>query len=103
VFSFLSGWVQRKRPEFYFGRREVPRLEADIAEAQAEWWQQGKLLRDCQRSGRWFRNTNACLQPFRCPYSEVCFTGADPARSLPNGFYIAEDIHPELTQERRVS
>jgi RecB family exonuclease len=92
------------RPEFYFGRREIPRLEADITEAQAEWWQQGKLLRDCQNSGRWFRNTNACLQPFRCTYAEICFAGADPTVSLPTNFKLVENVHPELIQEeRRVS
>lgn len=88
------------RPEFYFGRREIPRLEADMAEAQAEWWQQAKMLRDCQKTNGWFRNTNSCLQPFRCTYAEVCFTGADPSVSVPAGFKIVENVHPELVQEK---
>jgi RecB family exonuclease len=84
------------RPEFYFARREIPRLEADLTEAQAEWWQQAHLLRDCQRSGRWFRNTSSCLQPYRCPYTEICFAGAHPEDSVPSGFVQTDNIHPEL-------
>jgi len=92
------------RPEFYFQRREIPRLESDLAEAQAEWWQQAKLLRDCQKTGRWFRNTNACLHPFRCQYCEICLTGADTSVSVPSGFHVVDNVHPELSeQERRVS
>jgi RecB family exonuclease len=86
------------RPEFYFARKEIPRLEADLAEAQAEWWQQAQMLRECQRTGRWFRNTQSCLQPFRCEFTEVCFTGARPEESLPPGFTLASTVHPELTK-----
>ncbi len=86
------------RPEFYFARREIPRLESDLADAQAEWWQQAQLLRDCQRTGRWFRNTASCLQPFRCPFTEICFTGARPEQSLPAGFVRVENVHPELME-----
>lgn len=87
------------RPEFYFARREIPRLEADLTEAQAEWWQQAQLLRDCQRSGRWFRNTASCLQPFHCPFTEICFSGANPEQSLPAGFVRVDNIHPELERK----
>jgi hypothetical protein len=87
------------RPEFYFARKEIPRLEADLAEAQAEWWQQAHLLRECQRTGRWFRNTQSCLQPFRCEYCEICFTGARPEESIPTGFRRVENVHPELRGE----
>lgn len=86
------------RPDFYFARREIPRLESDLAEAQAEWWQQAQLLRDCQRTGRWFRNTASCLQPYRCPFTELCFTGTHPEQSLPAGFVRVENVHPELTE-----
>ena len=84
------------RPDFYFARREIPRLDSDLAEAQAERWQQAQLLRDCQRLKRWFRNTGACLHPYRCPYTEICFTGAKPEQSLPLGFVRIENVHPEL-------
>ena len=89
------------RPDFYFARREIPRLEADLAEAQAEWWQQAQLLRDCHRTGRWFRNTASCLQPYRCPFTEICFTGAHPEQSLPAGFVRVNNIHPELCERNK--
>lgn len=85
-----------ERPDFYFARREIARLEADIQEAQAEWWQQAQMLRDCTRLGRWFRNTNSCLHPYRCEFAELCFSGARPEEALPPGFKRVENLHPEL-------
>ena len=40
------------RRDFYFQRREIPRLESDLLEFQQELWDQGKLIRDCQINKR---------------------------------------------------
>lgn len=85
------------RPDFYFARKEIPRLESDLEEFRAELWQQGRLLRECQLSGRWYRNTNQCLHPFRCPFADLCFSGVsvDP-NNPPDGFVRVTNLHPEL-------
>ena len=84
------------RPDFYFARREIPRLAADIEEFRAELWQTQQMLRDCQRGGRWFRNTAACLSPYKCDYFELCANGIDPSVDVPSGFVRVSNVHPEL-------
>ena len=84
------------RPEFYFARQEVPRLDTDLKEFEVELWQTAKLLRECQRNGYWFRNTSACTHPFPCAYRDFCFNGIDPHGDLPPGFVRVSDVHPEL-------
>lgn len=84
------------RPHYYFQRREIPRLDADITEAKKELWHTQKILRECQRGNYWPRNTHACLKPFRCPYTDICFNGINPEHSLPDGFVRLQDVHPEL-------
>ena len=86
------------RPDWYYARREIPRLPSEIDEYRAELWQVQGLLRDCQRKGRWFRNTGAC-RAFggRCAYFDICTGPHDPAREVPPGFVVRPDRHPELT------
>jgi len=87
-----------ERPDFYFQRREVPRLEDDLEEFRLECWQQAKLLSDCRRWGRWFRNVGRSTCPF-CEYANLCLQSitVEPGVS-PAGFEIVEDVHPELME-----
>jgi len=89
-----------QRPEWYFARQEIPRLDADIQEFAVELWQQQKQLSDCKRMGRWFRNTNACLHPYRCEFFEICSNGIDPSVTLPDGYIQKACKHPELKGEQ---
>ena len=86
-----------ERPDFYFARREIPRLEADLDEFRVELWQQARSIHECQKSGVWPRNTDSCLQPFPCEYRQICFDGlrAD-ADTIPLGFKRVNSVHPEL-------
>ena len=91
-----------ERPDYYFARREVPRLESDIEEHRFELWQMQGLLRECQKHGRWPRNTRACIGFGRCQYFDLCTGGfdikafqADPG-VLPEGFKVVENVHQEL-------
>lgn len=90
----------RERPEFYFARREIPRLDADLLEHAAELWQIQQTIREAQKSGRWFRNTGACLMMGRCEYLDICHQGLDVASgTLPSGFRRVTNIHEELAEE----
>ena len=86
-----------ERPEFYFARDEVPRLQSDIEEFQQELWDQSKVLNECQKNGFWYRNTNACLHPFRCEYFDICHMDFKEGDPLPEGFVRAERQHEELS------
>ena len=82
-------------PSAFYARIEVPRLEAELLEAQRDLWQLAQRLREDVRLKRAPRNPDACTAYGRvCPFFDVC-TGmaslADPAR-----FTRLTDVHPEL-------
>lgn len=87
-----------ERPEFYFARREVPRLEDELDDFRAELWQQARAHADCVRHGRWFRNVTQ-MNCAGCEFSQLCLHGVtvDP-RNPPVGFVRLDEVHPELTQ-----
>jgi hypothetical protein len=87
-----------ERPDFYFQRREVPRLEDDLDEFRLECWQQAKLLTDCRRWGRWFRNVGRNTCSF-CEYSRLCLQSitVNP-EAPPDGFEFVDNVHPELME-----
>lgn len=84
------------RPDFYFARMEIPRLAADIEEFRVELWQIAEQVRESRAASRWFRNTDACLRPYRCEFFEPCMAGAYPLTETPQGFVRLENVHPEL-------
>ena len=87
------------RPDYYFARREIPRLQADLEEARYELWQWGKILRDCRRHGRWPRNTGACRGFGRCSCWDLCTGGFEPESGIiPAGWKQVENIHQELEE-----
>lgn len=64
-------------PEKFFAWCEVPRLEGEIEEAQADLWQTALALREAQRSGRFPRNPNACFMfHSECDFFDVCTKAA---------------------------
>lgn len=87
-----------ERPEFYYARQEIPRLDADLTEFQQELWDIQQSLRSYQKRGVWFRNTAACTIMGTCPYFEPCCSGYRPDGTLPAGYKLLSDVNPELTK-----
>ena len=87
-------------PDRYFARREVSRPKAELDLFQHELWQMQQVIREAQRSGYWFRNTNACINPLsRCEFHEVlCDMDIDAETPLPMGWERVDNIHPELEE-----
>lgn len=84
------------RPDYYYQRREVPRLEDELREFQRELWQQACALRESMRHNRWYRNVSKMTCGF-CEFSELCFNNACiDINSPPSGFMFLPDAHPEL-------
>lgn len=84
-----------ERPDFYYGRREIPRLEQDLATFRFELWDIAKDIRQAQLGNRWYRNMGTnCDQ---CDPSEICY-GFVPwdGESVPAGFQRLDDPNPEL-------
>ncbi len=87
-----------ERPDYYFQRREVPRLEDDLQAFRLECWQQAQMLSDCRRWGRWFRNVGRNTCSF-CEYSRLCLQSITvDLEAPPGGFEIVSDVHPELSE-----
>lgn len=87
-----------ERPDYYFARREVPRLEDELAEFRLELWQQSQQLRDAQRADRWFRNVGKMTCDY-CPFSQLCLNSVQVnVDAPPSGYEVLADVHPELFQ-----
>lgn len=85
-----------QRPDFYFARREIPRLESDLQEFAEEVWQQGQQLHNSRRRGLWFRNVGP-MTCRHCSYKEICLQNVPVDSSRPpSGFVILSNPHPEL-------
>lgn len=85
-----------ERPEHYFARIEIARLEADLDECRAELWDQSQALREAQRAGRWYRNPNNCFATFTCEFVPICQMSALDVIT-PAGFVRQLSVHPELS------
>lgn len=88
-----------QRPDFYYARREIPRLTSDLEEFESEAVMQSIQLRQSQNKNLWFRNVSA-MTCRNCPYSAPCLQGVQCSReNVPSGFTITDDVHPELKKE----
>lgn len=82
------------RPDHYYARVEIPRLDKDLAEYEVELWDIAKTIRDAQMNDRHYRTCNKNTCGF-CPWFSLCTSGYD-INHLPEEFEIVYNIHPEL-------
>ena len=83
-----------KRPEYYFARREIVRMEDELSEYLQDMWQVGQSIRGCQLSKRWYKNVGACDRYGRCPYFYVCTKCASIEDD--SMFVTVDNTNPEL-------
>ncbi len=83
------------KPDHYFARIEIARLDQDLEECRRDLWIQQQTIRACQRADGWYRNPGACFEPFACDYLAVC-QHRDLDTQTPVGFVRSDSIHPEL-------
>lgn len=87
------------RPDYYYARVEIPRLDADLDEYRFELWDIQKTIRDAQLNNRWYRTVdrNTCQY---CSYFNICADNVaiNPDGSgLPDGMkFLGRQPHPEL-------
>lgn len=92
-----------ERPDFYYQRVEIPRMDADLREYEEELWEIQKVYRDAQLNNRWFRTVNKNTCGF-CPVFQLCSNREfDPDGELPIGFVRVNDVNPELSLNREES
>lgn len=83
-----------ERPEFYYARGKVVRLEAETEEAAADNWQTAGQMREAKRLSIYPRNPDSCISWSReCDYLNVCAKLADIEDPV---LYKHEPAHVEL-------
>lgn len=69
----LSNDCIQVRPEWYFQRRQVPRLDHEIVEHADELWGHSQDILAARRAERWPRNSGACmLYGSPCKFLGIC-------------------------------
>lgn len=86
------------RPDFYYSRREIPRLDVDLDGFAQELWDTAATIREARNHGRHYRNSGACTGFGTCEYLSHCLVGITRERP-PAGFEAINNIHPELESE----
>lgn len=83
-----------ERPEFYYQRREIARLDKDLEEYARELWDIQRDMRDAEINNKHYRTINRETCQF-CSYFGMCVAnrGAD---DLPEGFVVIGNVNPEL-------
>lgn len=90
----LADDCRNVRPDFYFQRRKVPRLDKEIYEYGVELWGHAADIREARKTGRHPRNSGACFTyGTPCRYLGIC-SGYDTPDS--ERWTKAEWVHPEL-------
>lgn len=76
------------RYDHYFQRREVPRLDSDLADAQREIFEMDRIFHFCRSNDYWPRNTASCVGFGTCSMFNLCSAGYKPGEALPEGFHF---------------
>jgi len=90
------------RPDYYYQRREIPRLEDDMIAFQCELWQQSKVLLEAAKHHWHFRSVDKFTCGF-CAYRAPCLSGAYEPDSVdpetpPSGFVRLDMDNPEIAR-----
>lgn len=86
-----------ERPERYYQRGDVLRLQDEVTEAQWELWQTARSIRDAQLADRHPRYPDACFRFNRaCEFFDVC-TGSASLDDV-SRFVREDDPHTELRE-----
>lgn len=90
----LSHDCTSERPQWYFQRRPVPRLDHEIVEHAEELWGHSQEILTARREQRWPRNSGACmLYNTPCKFLGIC-SGHDTPES--DKWRRKNTVHAEL-------
>jgi len=90
----LADDLVNQRPQRFFQRRAVPRLDHQIAEHAREVWMHAQNIITARRENRWPRNSKACMLYGRpCKFLGIC-SGQDSEDS--ERWTRKKQVHAEL-------
>lgn len=92
--------ITEVRPQYYFERAEIFRTDDQLDAYVEDVWNIGEAIKAAHASlPAPYRNPGACLQPFRCPFLNICDGSErfhDDNAEVPAGFIRIDTQHPEL-------
>lgn len=84
----------KERPQWYFQRRPVPRLDSELLEYAGELWDHGQEILATRNNGRNVRNSGACMMyGSPCKFLGIC-SGYDTPDS--DKWKTKTNVHTEL-------
>lgn len=84
-----------ERPDWYFQRRVIPRMDSDVLEYAHDAWQTANAIREARNTGHHFRNSGACVMyGSPCEFLGIC-SGHDNFES--DKWRKREHLHGELS------
>ena len=86
-----------ERPERYFARGEVVRLEKDDDGHAYDTWQQARMMREAELAGFAPKNPDSCSSFGGCPYLPVCSN--ETTIDDDSLYRTADTAHEELSTE----
>ncbi len=86
-----------ERPQRYFSRGEVVRLEEDEKDFAYDVWQQARMMREAALAGFAPKNPDACSSFGGCPYLPVC--SGEASIDDDTLYRTADTAHEELQEE----
>lgn len=90
-----------ERPERYFARAEIVRLEKDDDGHAYDTWQQAKMMREAELAGYAPKNPDSCSSFGGCPYLPVCSN--ETTIDDDSLYRTADTAHEELNTETEAS
>ncbi len=95
IFSYRVAAECLEKPERYFARRRIPKLQQDLLDFSTELWDVSQEMLRARSSGKHFRNSGACRMYNRaCAYLGLC-SGYDNPES--NNWQRRKCVHAELS------
>ena len=83
-----------ERPNWYFQRRTIPRMDSEVAEYAQELWNHGQEILHARNTGRNDRNSGACMMyGSPCKFLGIC-SGHDSPDSA--NWTRKDQVHVEL-------
>ena len=68
-----------ERPNYYFQRRTIPRLDSEILEYAEELWDSGQLIIEARRKDRWPKHPGSCMNyGTPCRFLGICSNQDNP-------------------------
>ena len=83
------------RPEWYFAKKYIARLDDDLEEMLKENWEIQATIKDAQKNGSHYKTVNLGSCSY-CSYFGLCTSKFDFEKRVPDGFERLVDVNPEL-------